>query len=360
MSMVTMSQKPELVMNSPSPQHFYSLLSEDLSPATAEISHELRTPLTSIRGALGLLLSGKIDPHTEQGQHLLRIAANNTDRLLRLTTTLEDERHNTQALLSSAGLERLRLEKDLFQAWDNRQFEVFYQPIVDAQDRTIQGFEALLRWHHPSRGGVSPDLFIPIAEETQLIHELGLWVFEQACQQLAQWQKVFPRSNPLTMSVNLSPLQLLQRDFAQRAIAILERHAVTVGSFRVEVTESTVIENPTAIATLQILKASGIQVYLDDFGTGYSCLARLHQLSVDVLKVDRSFVVQQQWEMIRGIIQLAKSVGLTVITEGIETEADLEQVADLGCHSLQGYWFSKPVGASHALQLLHDDAIMAA
>lgn len=353
MTFVPTLADPPIIMDSPPSHYAHPEIRDDLTLSTAEISHELRTPLTSIRGALGLLLSGKIDAQTEQGQHLLHIAANNTDRLLRLTTTIEDDHLTAQSLLTAAGLARLRLEKDLLQAWENRDFEVYYQPIVSATTHHIQGFEALLRWQHPHQGFISPAEFIPIAEELHLIHNLGLWVFEQACQQLAHWQAQFPRSNPLTMSVNLSPLQLLRSNLAQEVTGIITHYSIAPGSLRVEITESTVIENPIAIATLQALKSSGLQVYLDDFGTGYSCLARLHQLAVDVLKIDRSFVVQGQWQMIRGIVELAKSVGLTVITEGVETENDLKQITALGCHSLQGYWFSKPVMASQVEELLY-------
>ncbi|TVQ58165.1 MAG: EAL domain-containing protein [Spirulina sp. DLM2.Bin59] len=360
MTFVPTLADPPIIMDSPPSHCIRPGFSDELTLSTAEISHELRTPLTSIRGALGLLLSGKINVHTEQGQHLLHIAANNADRLIRLTTTIEDDQMAAQSLLTAAGLARLRLEKDLLQAWDSRDFAVYYQPIVSATTHAIQGFEALTRWQHPHRGFISPAEFIPIAEELHLIHDLGLWVFEQACQQLAHWQAQFPRTVPLTMSVNLSPLQLLRGNLAQQVTAIIAQYPVAPGSLRVEITESTVIENPIAIATLQALKASGIQVYLDDFGTGYSCLARLHDLAVDVLKIDRSFVVQQQWQMIRGIVQLAKSIGLTVITEGVETENDVERLTELGCHALQGYWFSKPVMAHQVEELLHHEIKVAA
>lgn len=319
---------------------------------TAEISHELRTPLTSIRGALGLLLSGKIAPQTAQGQQLLKIAADNADRLLRLTTTLEEDRQTASNLLSNTALERLRLENDLFTAWKNRDFEVFYQPIVSTQCQTIRGFETLIRWQHPSQGFVSPAVFIPIAEQTHLIHDIGLWVFEQACAQLHRWQHQFPRESPLVLSVNLSPLQLLHPTFVESFISRFEQYAFAPGSLCVEITESTVIENPVAIATLQALKAAGLKIYLDDFGTGYSCLARLHQFPVDVLKIDRLFVCQEQWGMIQGILQLALSLGLDVVTEGVETDEDVAQMQRLNCPYFQGYWFSRPLPEPEATQLL--------
>lgn len=320
---------------------------------TAEISHELRTPLTSIRGALGLLLSGKVSLQTDQGRQLLEIAAENADRLLRLTTTIEEDNQASSTLLSNDALDRLRLENELFTAWKNRDFELFYQPIIATHSQRILGFEALIRWHHAHRGFVSPEVFIPIAEETQLIHDIGLWVFEQACHQLQFWQTNFLRERPLSLSVNLSPLQLLYQDCVQQFLQCFSQHQLAPGSLCVEITESTMIENPLAIASLQTLKNAGLRIYLDDFGTGYSCLARLHQLPVDLLKIDRLFVVQEQWETIQGILQLALSLGLEVVTEGIETEQDEAQMKRLNCPFIQGFWFSRPLDHEAATQLLY-------
>ncbi len=318
-----------------------------------EISHELRTPLTSIQGALGLLLSGKVDVQTREGQQLLRIAANNTKRLLRFTNAIEQDEFGSASLISNEALERLRLEADLQTARDNDEFQLFYQPIVCLESEKILGFEALLRWNHPQRGLVSPTEFIPIAEETLLIHDLGLWVIEEACKQLRQWQQDFPQSSPLTCSVNLSALQLLHSGFVENVRQIYQDSGVIPGSLRVEITESMFIENsPVAIAALQQLKGLNIPVYLDDFGTGYSSLARLHQLSVDVLKIDRAFVTQKQWEMIRGILHLANSLGLDTIVEGVETQEELKQIQQLGCTKIQGYWFSRPLEEEKATILL--------
>ncbi|MEM8640171.1 MAG: EAL domain-containing protein [Cyanobacteria bacterium P01_G01_bin.54] len=334
----------------------YPQQNPDTSPVAteihAEISHELRTPLTSIRGALGLLLSGKIAPETSQGQNLLQIAADNTDRLLRLTTTLEEDRQTVGNLLSNAALERLRLENDLFNAWKQRDFVVFYQPIVSTQEQQIRGFETLIRWQHPRQGLISPAIFIPIAEQTHLIHDMGLWIFEQACAQLQVWQQQFPGEVPLTVSVNLSPLQLLYPNLADEFLARFRQYDLAPESLSVEITESTVIENPLAIATIQALKTAGLKIYLDDFGTGYSCLARLHQFPVDVLKIDRFFVCQQQWDMIQGILQLALSLGLDVVTEGVETDEDVAQMKRLNCPFFQGFWFSRPLPQEAATQLL--------
>ncbi|MGK7924110.1 MAG: EAL domain-containing protein [Spirulina sp.] len=354
-----MNTEPKQSFN-PTPQGLLNTaLSEGDSnhkfPNIDEISHELRTPLTSIQGALGLLLSGKVDLQTREGQRLLRIAANNTKRLLRLTNAIEQDEVGSASLISNEALERLRLEADLQEAWDKEEFQVFYQPIICLKSDRILGFEALLRWFHPHRGFVPPGQFIPIAEETLLIHDLGLWVLERACDRLRQWQQDFPQNPPLTCSVNLSALQLLHPDFIESVRQIYQASGVIPGTLTVEITESMFIENsPVTIAVLQQLKGLNIPVYLDDFGTGYSSLARLQQLSVDVLKIDRAFVTREQWEMLRGILHLAESLGLDTIVEGIETRDELERVQNLGCTKVQGFWFARPVEHERAIALLQE------
>lgn len=333
----------------------YRSLEANLTNAKANtnISYELRTPLTSIQGALGLLLSGKIDTDSETSQRLLEIAASNVDRLLRLLAVLEKDKRTAMPVLSVADLDRLRLATDLYSAWEREEFQLFYQPVVCVETQRITGFEALLRWYHPTRGFVSPNDFIPLAEETRLIDRLGLWVLRQACLQLRQWQEEFPTYPPLTVSVNVSPVQLLQSDLSQQIQRICQETGIAPGSLRLEITESVLIENSeAAIARLRELKAMGIQLYLDDFGTGYSSLSRLYELSIDVLKIDRSFVRGQQWGMIRGIVHLASGLGLEVIAEGIETLEELVQVQALGCDRVQGYLFSKPVDAERASALI--------
>ncbi|MBD2576962.1 EAL domain-containing protein [Oscillatoria sp. FACHB-1406] len=337
-----------------SKQKSYRPLEGQPSAATpATISYELRTPLTSIQGALGLLLSGKIDINSEKSQRLLAIAANNVDRLLRLLAALEKDKCTAMPVLSVADLERLRLAADFYSALERNEFQLYYQPVVCAKAGRIMGFEALLRWYNPRRGFISPQEFIPIAEETRAIDRLGLWVLRQACRQLRQWQDEFPGYPPLTVSVNLSPVQLLQPNLSQQIQRVCQETGIAPGSLRIEVTESVLIENSeAAIARLRELKATGIQLYLDDFGTGYSSLSRLYELSIDVLKIDRSFVRGKQWGMIRGIIHLASGMGLGVIAEGVETIEELAQLKALGCNLLQGYLFSKPVDAKRAGDLI--------
>jgi len=326
----------------------------DAMSAPVHLGHELRTSLTSLYAALGLLQSGKVAPDSDRGQRLLSIAANNTQRLLRVTEALEAN-SALGAIAKAIDLERLRLESDLYAAWENQEFAVFYQPIVCTRTQRIVSLEALVRWQHPQRGTVSPAVFVPLAEELGIISALGEWVLEQACRQLRYWQERFAAAMPLAISVNLSPLQLSQPDLVERVSDTIQSTGIAPGSLHLEITESALIENSeVAIAVLRQFKSLGIPIYLDDFGTGYSSLSRLHELSVDVLKVDRTFVAQEQWALIRGIRHLAVGLGLEVIVEGIETAAELERVQNLGCDRCQGYRFSKPIDAAGATALLQD------
>jgi EAL domain-containing protein (putative c-di-GMP-specific phosphodiesterase class I) len=345
----------EKAMDIRSKQQSYRSIEANLAKAAVNtnLSYELRTPLTSIQGALGLLLSGKIETNSHKSQRLLEIAANNVERLLRLLAALEKDKVAALPVLSIADLERLRLATDLYSAWEREEFQLFYQPVVCVKTYKITGFEALLRWQHPQRGFVPPTEFIPIAEETRLIDRLGLWVLRKACLQLRQWQQEFSSDPPLTVSVNLSPVQLLQTNLSDQVRRICQETGIAPGSLRLEITESVLIENSeTAIATLRELKAMGIQLYLDDFGTGYSSLSRLYELSIDVLKIDRSFVRGQQWGIIRGIVHLASGLGLETIAEGIETPEELDQVQAIGCNQLQGYLFAQPLEAEKVVSLI--------
>ncbi|NJO20434.1 MAG: EAL domain-containing protein, partial [Spirulinaceae cyanobacterium RM2_2_10] len=195
--------------------------------------------------------------------------------------------------------------------------------------------------------------FIPVAEESGLIVPLGEWVLEQACRQLRLWQEQFSTPEPLAVNVNLSPRQLSHPDLVERVQQILQRTGIAPKCLHLEITESALIsDSEAAIAMLHQLKALGVQLYLDDFGTGYSSLSRLHELSVDVLKIDRAFIAQQQWSLVCGILYLAAGLGLGVVVEGIETPEELERARNIGCYRCQGYHFARPLGAAGATGLL--------
>lgn len=253
---------------------------------------------------------------------------------------------------------RLQMEADLRRAIERQQFQVYYQPIVALETGKIIGFEALVRWHHPTRGMVSPIEFIPLAEETGLISLIDRWVLREACIQLSRWQQKFNLPIPLTMSVNLSSVQLVQLGLIERLDQVLQETGLNGCCLKLEITESAIMENATTgTVMLEQLKALGIQLSIDDFGTGYSSLARLHQLPIDTLKVDRSFVNRmgndgESLEIVRAIITLAHSLAMDVIAEGIETSQNLENLRSLECEYGQGYFFSKPVDSDQAEKLL--------
>ncbi len=321
--------------------------------ATLFISHELRTPLTSIQGVLGLLHAGEFGDLSEEGHRLLAIALNNANRLTRLATAIEGEIAKPITLLSATEIEQLQLENDLHQALSNQQFKIVYQPIVGVNPERILGFEALLRWHHPTRGSISPVVFIPMAERIRVINQLGHWVLEQACHQLSHWQHQFPGIPPISISINLSALQLLQVDLLQQVQQVLAVTNVAPKNLKLEITETALIVNQeSAICILSQLRSIGVQVYIDDFGTGYSSLARLQDLPIDALKIDRSFVHFKRWDISETIILLASKLGLDVIAEGVETREDLSTLQKLGCQCMQGYFFSRPIDSSAVADLL--------
>lgn len=241
------------------------------------------------------------------------------------------------------------------------EFRLDYQPIVSLSDGKITAFEALVRWHHPKRGMISPVEFIPLAEETGLITSLGWWILREACCQLRTWQELFPERPPVTMVVNLSAIQLTQLQVKEQIQLILQETGVDSRYLKLEITESGLMENVDAtIELLEQLKALGIQLSIDDFGTGYSSLGRLHYLPVDTLKIDQSFIRRTQfeeesWEIVQTIITLAHNLNMTVVAEGIEAPEQLARLKYLKCDYGQGYLFAKPLNASSAVTLLITD-----
>ena len=255
-------------------------------------------------------------------------------------------------------LERLQLETDLRRAIEQNQFQVYYQPIVCLKTNKIAGFEALIRWKHPDGNLVSPAKFIPIAEKTGLIVEIGRWVLHQACSQMKTWHELFPHLSNLTISVNLSGRQLREPDLLDKIDDILQETGLKHDCLKLEITESILMDNPSAVKNiLKQIKSRQIKLSLDDFGTGYSSLSYLHNFPIDTLKIDRAFVVGANSEIknkaiTQAIVTLAQSLGMEVIAEGIETEEQLEQLKQLKCEFGQGYFFSKPVAQPEAEKLL--------
>jgi diguanylate cyclase (GGDEF)-like protein len=240
---------------------------------------------------------------------------------------------------------RQQIEADLRRAMEaGDQLEVYYQPLYSPESGTVTGAEALLRWHHPKEGMISPTLFVPIAEQSGQIGHIGEWVLEQACRDAREW--------PIgRISVNVSAVQLRTHDFADRALAILQRTGLPPERLEIEVTETSLIENSSGCeANLKKLRAAGAQVALDDFGTGYSSFSHLRALSVDRLKIDRSFVsgigsAAEGSAIISAIIDLARAIGLKVTAEGVETPEQHRFLSRIGCNSLQGYLLARPMPA---------------
>ena len=252
----------------------------------------------------------------------------------------------------------LQLETDLRRAMDRGELLVHYQPIVMIETKTISCFEALVRWQHPVRGLLNPGVFIPLAEETGIIVRLGRWVLEHACRQIVEWQQKFPSDPPLTVSVNVSPKEINQPDFVENVFETLKTTGLSPDSLKLEVTEGVLMESAErSVAVLRRLADAGIRVLIDDFGTGYSSLSYLHRFSVDTLKIDRSFVealagAEENVEIIRTIITLARALGMTVIAEGVETEDQHRRLKELDCEEVQGFLFSKAVDVRTAEELL--------
>ncbi|MGQ0812621.1 MAG: putative bifunctional diguanylate cyclase/phosphodiesterase [Nitrospiraceae bacterium] len=253
-----------------------------------------------------------------------------------------------QAMHSQA-MARLKLEADLRRAVEGQEFLLFYQPVVSFATGRISGFEALLRWQHPERGLLTPDEFLAVAEEIDVVIPLGEWVLREACRQSRIWQERYPGIRPLTMGVNVSGRQFSQSDLA----GVVERALLHTGldgsSLKLEITETVMMDNAeSATRTLLALQARGIETCMDDFGTGYSSLSYLQRFPVNILKIDRSFVSRMggddgSLEIVRTIITLAHQLGRVVIAEGVETTKQLALLKSLHCEYGQGHLFGKPL-----------------
>lgn len=257
----------------------------------------------------------------------------------------------------------LQLEVDLRKAVDRQEFQLHYQPIYHLETTQIVGFEALLRWHHPLRGLVSPAEFIPVAEDTGLILPISWWVLQEACRQLHQWQQAYPADTPLFVSVNFSSKQFTEVGLISRIEKILQETGLAPQSLKLEITESAIMEHAESTAAkLLEIKALGIQLGIDDFGTGYSSLSYLHRFPVDILKIDRSFVSamdsHENLQIVSTIAILSQNLGMRAVAEGVETAEQAAQLRAMGCQYAQGYFFSRPIDASGIERLLTEHSQM--
>ncbi|MCC5635087.1 EAL domain-containing protein [Nostoc sp. CHAB 5844] len=312
--------------------------------------------------SIGIALSSTVD--YDQPEDLLRDA----DTAMYRAKALGRARYELFNWdMYASALARLQLETDLRHAIERQEFRVYYQPIVSLTSGSILGFEALLRWQHPERGLLNPTDFIPLAEETGLIVEIGYWVLHEACRQMQTWRLSVDaerlvarhRTNSLEkISVNLSVKQFSHPDLTERIGQILHTTGLDPSRLILEITESAIIENSDeATLTLSQLRNLGIELAIDDFGTGYSSLGRLYSLPISVLKIDQSFVRpmntdNKNLEIIEIIVTLADKLGMAVNAEGVETQEQLELLKRLNCEYAQGYFFSKPLDSSTATGLI--------
>jgi diguanylate cyclase (GGDEF)-like protein/PAS domain S-box-containing protein len=321
---------------------------------------DVRGHVVHIATSVGIAFAGPDDDVT--ADDLLRDADvalyRAKDRGRARTEVFDDE-------LRGRALRRVELEEALREAMTANQLAVHYQPQVDVTTGRVTGFEALLRWHHPRLGEVSPSEFVPIAESTGLIRPIGRWVLDRAAAQLAAWRADHPGTT-VTVAVNLSALQLAGDDLVDTVQEAISRHRLDPASLCLEITESVVMDDASAsVETLRRLKSLGVRLAIDDFGTGYSSLAYLKRLPVDCLKIDRVFVAglgrdPEDTVIVASVIDLGSRLGLEVVAEGVETESQLRELADLGCTRAQGFLWSAPQAALEAARHIGTTTLQAA
>jgi diguanylate cyclase len=250
--------------------------------------------------------------------------------------------------MDTGARERLAITTDLRAALERGEFELYYQPKVDARSGNITSAEALIRWHHPTRGMVSPGVFIPIAEQSGLILQMGEWALQDACRQMARWRDMGFR---MRVAVNLSVIQLRQPDVLDQILAAIKKYRIDPNQLTCEITESVAMTDTNATRkTLEAIGRAGIHLSIDDFGTGYSSLAYLRQLPAEEVKIDRSFVLDIETSedaraVADAVIRLAHALGKKVVAEGVETQNQADILRKLGCNTLQGYLYGKPMSA---------------
>jgi diguanylate cyclase (GGDEF)-like protein/PAS domain S-box-containing protein len=336
---------------------------EDVQVAVAvakRVEKELSLPFNLGGHEVFTTVSIGIAPSTtgyERPDDILRDA----DTAMYRAKSLGKSRHEVfNPAMHTNAVNLLHLETDLRRALERQEFAVHYQPIVSLETGRVEGFEALLRWRHARHGMISPAEFIPVAEETGLILPIGQWALQEACRQLREWQEQFPHARELYVSVNLSGRQFSNPELPEQIAHALRTTELEPRSMKLEITESVVMENiETAIEMLDQLRSLGVESSIDDFGTGYSSLSYLHRFSSSTLKVDRSFVSRmtqhnENVEIVRTILLLARNLGMKVIAEGVETEDQLALLRALSCDSAQGYLFYKPANATNITNLLSD------
>jgi len=320
---------------------------ESLTRLAQQILMALRGPVkllghnTIVTASIGISMSGERSTHPRELIRSADIALSHAKEQGRSRYVLFDE------TLDKFSVDRLRLESELREAVERDQLRLHYQPEIDLPTGEIMGFEALVRWNHPTRGMVPPAEFITLAEETGEIISIGKWVLREACRQAAEWRTTLFPDRPFTMAINLSANEFLEPGLAWEVLRVLRETGLEPGSLRIEITESVLLDDSTVTSEIFMeLKRIGVELAIDDFGTGYSSLSYLRQLPADVLKIDRSFVAdvdrdEREASIVRAVVRVAEALGMRVVAEGIEREEQAQFLADIGCESGQGFHFAK-------------------
>jgi len=329
----------------------------DGAEAIAERIRQVLRPQFYIEGfeTLPITVSASVGIAVGNRQSAQDLLRNADIALYRAKASGRDQSVIFQQAMHVAASDRLTLRTELDAALAAGEFRLLYQPIVDLDDLTMRGVEALIRWEHPTKGTMSPDKFIPVLEDTGDIVDVGRWVLGEACRQLAVWQSA---GHDLTMSVNASMRQLDSNSFVDDVRGALEAHGLAPSSLIIEITESVLMKDANAtVARLHLLKDLGVLLAIDDFGTGYSSLAYLRKFPVDVLKIDRTFVSEMSGSpdaaaLIHTLVELGRTLGLVTLAEGIEQTGQIDGLRTEHCDHGQGFLFSRPVSASEIEQLL--------
>jgi diguanylate cyclase (GGDEF)-like protein len=331
--------------------------SEEISQAALDLISKLQEPLQHEDEKLLLApqMGVSIWPtDTQDAKSLLRNA------YTAMFKSRIDETEHLNLYSSSIGQElktRSELEQALISALENNEFQLYYQPQVNATDGRIIGFEALLRWHNEKLGWVGPDVFIPVAEHVGLITPIGEWVMETGFRQLQNWQEA--GLGPLRLAINVSPLQFMLPEIDTCIQEKIEETGIEPGDIELEITEGSLMHDiNTAVKVMKNIKQYGVELAIDDFGTGYSSLSSLRHFPLDRLKIDQSFtreigVVNEATEITLTILAMAKQLNLSVIAEGVETQDQADFLRQNGCDEFQGYLYGRPASAAETTLLLH-------
>ena len=343
---------PEAILARIGGDEFAVALCGDNVPGRVEqvasrIAHAIEKPFMlsgfefHVSASVGYAVAGGTDGKAIDPSELIRRA---DLAMYQAKNAAEREPIGYHPTMETGAIEKKRIEAGLRRAVENGELKVFYQPVVRTADMTVVGLEALIRWTSEEFGPVSPALFVPVAEETGLIHDIGRFVVKQACEDLHRWPG-------LTMAINVSPVQLRDPGFADEIRTLVESHGHLPSRFELELTEGILVNNPNiAKRKLAMLKESGFSLALDDFGTGFSSIGYLRQFPFDVLKIDRSFVRelgadQSANALAQSLVSLGDALSLSVIAEGIENEDQLRLLRLFQCGLVQGFMFSRPVAA---------------